>query len=62
MWKCLLIRRTEREKGKGPGHSLKEFQHLEISWKEEPTNKTVREKKTDKILADCYVKKSWGKQ
>lgn len=33
VWKCLLIERSEREKGKGPTHSLKEFQHLEIRWK-----------------------------
>lgn len=33
VWKSLFIERSEREKGKGPGHSLKELQHLEIRWK-----------------------------
>ena len=33
VWKRLLIERSEHEKGKGPGHSRKELQHLEIRWK-----------------------------
>lgn len=32
VWKSLL-RDLSHEKGKGPGHSLKELQHLEIKWK-----------------------------